>query len=329
MIRRRWVRALAAVALAVVAGSGCGTSGTGRDDDTGQGLRIIVPNTPGSGYDVTARTAAKAMEEGDVARDIEVFNLPGAGGAVALRRLVNERGTPNLTMMMGLGVIGAVYTHRSTVTLGDTTPVARLMEEPGGLFVAASPPYATLGEVIAAWKADPRGLKVGGGSSPGGPDHLLVIQLANALGIDPKSVDYVAYDGGGELLPGILRGEVTFGISGYSEFLDQVRAGQLRMLAVTSEDRTTVLPQVPTLREQGVDTVFTNWRGVVAPPGIGDAERQRLLAAVDRLHDSGQWQAELHARGWTDAYLSGAQFAAYLQEQDRRVAGILTTLAPS
>jgi putative tricarboxylic transport membrane protein len=338
MTRHRWVGMLAAVAVAALATAGCGTTGKG---DTGggaanqtiTGLRLMVPNTPGSGYDVTARAAAKAMEDSKIARNIEVFNLAGAGGTVALQRLVNEKGNKDLTMMMGLGVVGAVYTNKSKATLADSTPLARVIEEPGGIFVPKDSPYKTLNDLISAWKANPGKVSVGGGSSPGGPDHLLPMQLAQAVGINPKTVNYVGYDGGGELLPAILGGKVAFGASGYGEFLDQVKAGQLRMLAVTSEQRVkdpkVGLQDVPTLKEQGVDLVFTNWRGIVAAPGISDADKRKLIGALDRMHDSEQWKKELENRGWTDAYLSGDKFADFLKEQDRRVADVLTKLGLS
>jgi putative tricarboxylic transport membrane protein len=334
MTRQRWARVAAALAVVALATAGCGTTGKGDKGaaDSGKpvtGLRLMVPNAPGSGYDVTGRTAAKAMEDANIARNIEVFNLAGAGGTVGLQRLVNEKGNGDLMMMMGLGVVGAEYTNKSKANLADTTPLARMIEEAGAIFVPKDSPYKTLGDLITAWKADPGKVTVGGGSSPGGPDHLLPMQLAQAVGIDPKKVNYVAYDGGGELLPAVLGGKVAFAASGYGEFLDQVKAGQLRVLAVTGEQRVKVLPDTRTLKEEGIDLVFTNWRGIVAPPGVSDADKQKLIGALDRLHGSEQWTKALETRAWTDAYLSGDKFATFLTEQDRRVADVLTKLGLS
>ena len=133
---------------------------------------MMVPNTPGSGYDLTARAAAKAMEDAELARNIEVFNVPGAGGTVGLQRVVNEKGNGKLLMQMGLGVVGAAYTNNSEATLQDTTPIAKLIEEPEAVVVPIASPYQTLDQLVQAWKADPGSIPVGGGSSPGGPDHL-------------------------------------------------------------------------------------------------------------------------------------------------------------
>lgn len=319
--------AAAVVAFALLA-AGCGVTAGGRAGHTHAelvNLRFLVPNTPGGGFDLTARTAVKAMEEAGIARGVEVFNLVGAGGTVGLARLVNERGNDELIMMMGLGVVGSVYTNQSDATLENTTPLANLIEEPGSIVVPSGSPFQTLDDFIQAWRADPGSVTIGGGSSPGGPDHLLLMQLAQAVGINVKDVNYVGYEGGGELLPAILGSQVVAAASGVGEYLDQVQAGAIRVLAVTSEKPLEGV-DAPTLTEQGIDLVFANWRGVVAPPGIDEAARDRLIAALDQLHASPQWQEALVANRWTDAYTSGDEFATFIREQTQRVAGVLTEL---
>ncbi|MBI4941220.1 MAG: tripartite tricarboxylate transporter substrate binding protein [Actinobacteria bacterium] len=316
--------ALAACGATATSGGGAQASGSAADAKL-TGVRVMVPNTAGGGYDTTARTAVKVMEEAGVADGLEVFNLPGAGGTVGLARLVNEKGNGDLAMMMGLGVVGAAYTNKSTSTLADTTPLARLIEESGAIVVSKDSPYKTIDDLVTAWKADPGKVTVGGGSSAGGPDHLLPMQLAEAVGIDPKQVNYISSDGGGELLPALLGNKVAFGASGYTEFIDQIEAGQVRVLAVTGAQRVPAI-DAPTLKEQGIDLEFTNWRGFVAPPGIDAAAKARLLGALDRMHASAQWKAAIEKNGWTDAYLTGDDFGAFLTEQNTRVSSTLTTL---
>lgn len=331
MAIRNWARAVATAVVMATVLAGCGVTSNQRNDADGpiSGVRLMVPAAPGGGYDVTARTAAKAMEDAKIAANVQVFNLAGAGGTVGLQRLVNEKGTADLAMMMGLGVVGAVHASKSKATLTETTPLARMIEEAGAVFVSKDSPYQTLTALEQAWKADPGKVVVGGGSSIGGPDHLLTMQLAEAVGIDPKMVNYLPYDSGGELLPALLGNKVAFGASGYVEFLDQVRAGQLRVLAVTADQRVPVLPAAPTAQEQGVNLEFTNWRGFVAPPGISDSDRDRLLGALDRLHRSDQWDHAIERNDWTDAYLVGGEFATFLTEQDQQVAGVLSKLGLS
>ncbi|MFC9735489.1 Bug family tripartite tricarboxylate transporter substrate binding protein [Streptomyces roseolus] len=325
-MRLRTPFALLGAALLVLVGPPLLTPGSGPDTGTDiPGLRFMVPNTPGGGYDITARTAAKNAEEAGLTGDIEVFNLPGAGGTVGLTRLVGERGDGRIAMSMGLGVVGAVHTNKTPRTLADTTPIARLTEEQDIVVVSKDSPYRTVQDLLAAWKKDPGKLPVGGGSSPGGPDHLAPMLMAQAAGIPPKEVNYIPFDGGGELLASILGSKVAFGVSGVGEYLDQIEAGELRLLAVTGAERVPGL-DAPTLREAGLDTEFTNWRGIVAPPGLTDAERERLVTLVTKLHDSPQWRESLKTHGWTDAFLPGEEFGAFLTEQNTRVDTVLKEL---
>jgi putative tricarboxylic transport membrane protein len=332
MATRRNVLVMSVAAATALALGACGATadkkegGAGTNDGPVSGLRIMVPNTPGGGYDTTARTAAKVMEDAKIATGVQVFNLPGAGGTVGLQRVVNEKGNGKLAMQMGLGVVGASYTSKSAATLTQTTPLAKMIEEAGAIVVPKDSPYKTIGDLVAAWKKDPKKIAVGGGSSPGGPDHLLPMQLAKTVGIDPKQVNFVSYDGGGELLPAVLGGKVAFGASGFGEFLDQVEAGQIRVLAVTSEAPIEALKEVPTLKSSGIDLVFTNWRGIVAPPGISDADKKVWIDALTKMHESAEWKAELTKRGWTDAFVTGDEFATFLTDQDKTVADLLKQL---
>ncbi|MCP2166119.1 Bug family tripartite tricarboxylate transporter substrate binding protein [Goodfellowiella coeruleoviolacea] len=322
---RNWLAVLGAL-LAVLLVPPLVTSGTGTEDQAQIGnLRILVPNQPGGGYDITARTAAKAMDDAKLTSNVEVFNLPGAGGTVGLGRIVSERGDGRLLMSMGLGVVGSVYTNKSPSSLQDTTPIAKLIEEPDIVVVAKDSPYQSLGQLVEAWKANPGAVPVGGGSSPGGPDHLAPMLMAKAVGLAPKSVNYVPYDGGGELLAAVLGGKVAFGVSGIGEYRDQIQAGELRVLAATSANRIEGV-DAPTLSEAGVDVKFSNWRGIVAPPGLTPAERDRLVKLIADLHDSAQWKEALAKNGWSDAFAGGDEFASFLSAENDRVASVLSDL---
>ncbi|MGW5864003.1 Bug family tripartite tricarboxylate transporter substrate binding protein [Streptomyces sp. NPDC055239] len=325
-MRLRTPLALLGAALLVLAGPPL--LSTGSDSETGTqipGLRFMVPNTPGGGYDITARTAAKNAEDAGLTHNIEVFNLPGAGGTVGLSRLVGEHGNGKLAMSMGLGVVGAARSNDSPKTLADTTPIARLTEEPDVVVVSKDSPYKNIKQLVTAWKKNPGKLPVGGGSSPGGPDHLAPMLMARAAGIDPKKVNYVPFDGGGELLASILGKKVAFGVSGVGEYLDQIKSGELRLLATTGPKRAKGLDG-PTLKESGYEVDFTNWRGIVAPPGLSDAERKKLTGLVKKLHDSPEWRKSLKTNGWDDAFLTGDKFGDFLAEQDKSVVSVLKEL---
>ncbi len=328
--RPRMLRVAAGVLGLALALSACGGV-TGKSSDSADAskpltdLRIMVPNSAGGGYDITARTAAKVMEDDKITSGTEVFNLEGAGGTVGLARTVNEKGNADLTLLMGLGVVGASYTNKSKSTLAETTPIVKLIEEYGAVMVPKASPFKDINDLVDAWKKNPRSLSVGGGSSPGGPDHLFPMQLAQAEGIDPKQVRFVSYDGGGDLLPALLGDKIDFATSGVGEFKDQIANGDIRVLATSGAEAVEGV-DAPSLKEAGIDLVFTNWRGVVAPPGISDAQRDRLIAAFEKLHATTEWKQALKDNSWADAFETGDDFAVFLKGQDKRVSDTLGQL---
>ena len=264
--RRRRTLLASALTIALTAFlPGCGV--TRGDDD--KDLAMMIPNSAGGGYDQTGRAAVTVMEQQDITGgSFEVTNILGAGGSVAMTRLMNAEGNEHTMMTVGLGVVGSLYSFALDYKLQDATPLAQLIEDQEGVLVPANSPFKTLDDFVEAWKADPRSIVVGGGSSPGGPDHLFPMQLAEAVGIDPKEVLYVPYDGGGPLTTALLGEKIQVGFSGLGEFEGQIESGELRALAVSGEERLTgeSVKDVPTLQESDIDLVFTNWRGVLHHP---------------------------------------------------------------
>jgi hypothetical protein len=207
------------------------------------------------------------------------------------------------------------------VTLRQVTPIARLLGEYEVVVVPASSPYRTLADLIAAFRAAPESVSWGGGSA-GGTDQILAGLFADAVGVHPARVNYIAYSGGGESLSAILGGQVSVGVNGLAELAPHIDAGAVRVLAISSGER---LPGVnaPTFREQGVDLELENWRSLVAPPGIGNAERTRLERLVEALVRSEAWTRILEQYRWNDRYLAGAPFARFAAAEEARVEGIL------
>ncbi len=324
--RPRWQLAsalLAAVTL-VLASAGCGVT-RGGDDPDNRRLRMMIPNSPGGGYDLTGRAAVKALEDNELTGRFEITNVLGASGTVAMQRLANEHGADDLVMTMGLGVVGAVYTNKSDAVVSDMTPIARLVEEQEGILVPADSPFKTVEDFVEAWQDDPGSVTIGGGSTAGGPDHLFPMQLADTVGIEPTDVNYISYDGGGPLTTALLGEKIEVGMSGLGEFEGQIADGSLRVLAVSGDERLDTV-DAPTLTEEGVDLVFTNWRGVLAPPGITDEHREYLTDLFTEMHDTEEWQEALEANGWTDNFATGQEFEDFLVEQDTRVADTLKEL---
>ena len=220
--------------LLVGALASCGVT---RGDDSND-LLMIIPNSPGGGYDLTGRDAVQVLEDDDITGgDITVENIVGAGGAVAMTELVGKVGDEHTLMTVGLGVVGSTYSFGSPFGLTDATAIAQLMSEPEGILVPGDSPYETVQDFLEAWKADPGSLAVGGGSSPGGPGPPVPDAAGAEVGIDPNDVNYVTYDGGGPLTSALLGKKIDAGFSGLPEFQGSIDSGELRVLAVSGEER--------------------------------------------------------------------------------------------
>lgn len=318
--------ALGTCGVLIGALAGCGVT---RGDDS-RDLLMIIPNSPGGGYDLTGRDAVQVLEDNEITGgDISVTNVVGAGGAVSMTELVGEVGDEHTLMTVGLGVVGSTYSFGSQFGLDDATPIAQLMSEPEGILVPGDSPFQTVDDFLEAWKADPGSLAIGGGSSPGGTDHLFPMQLAAEVGIDPNDVNYVTYDGGGPLTSALLGQKIDAGFSGLPEFQGSIESGELRVLAVSGEERYpegSPFADAPTLTESDVDLVFLNWRGVLAPPEISDERTEELIGYFEEMHESPEWQKVVEDNGWTDDFRTGDEFGTFIEEQDERVSGTLEEL---
>ena len=323
VLARRTGAVLAAAALSLTAA--CGASSDASSTGGGAlSLQIIAPAAVGGGWDSTSRKAQAVLEKEKLVKGAEVVNVEGAGGTIGLSRLAGMNGKGGTLMTMGLVMVGAIETNKSAATLADVTPIARLTSEQEAVVVPTDSPYQTLADLVADWKRDPGAVSIAGGSA-GGTDQILAGLLAQAAGIDPKKVNYIAFSGGGEALASVLGGKVSAGISGVSEFTEQVAAGKLRALAVSGAERVEGF-DAPTAKEAGLDVELENWRGFVAPKGLSDADKQALTDAVQKMHDSQAWKDEMAAKGWDDAYQPADEFAAYLTEEQTRIKGVLTEL---
>jgi putative tricarboxylic transport membrane protein len=290
-----------------------------------QHLRLIAPAAPGGGWDQTARVMQQALQSAGIVHTSSVENIPGAAGTIGLARFVTaERGTGDVAMMSGLIMLGAIVTHRSALTLHDVTPVARLLGEYEVIVVPAASPFRTLADLIGAFKKRPESISWGGGSA-GGTEQILAGLIADAVGVNPRRVNYIAISGGGELRPSVLGGQVSVGLDGLAGFQPYIDAGTVRALAISSAARLPYL-DAPTLREQGIDVELENWRCVVAPPGVSLADRQRLEGAVKAMVESASWREALERYHWNDRYLGADAFATFLDSEEARVLAILKKL---
>jgi putative tricarboxylic transport membrane protein len=283
---------------------------------------IMAPAGPGGGWDSTARSMQEVLQAEGISGSVQVQNVPGAGGTVGLAQFVaGASGDASQLIVGGYVMVGAILTNESPVSLADVTPIARLTGEAVGIAVSAASPIQNIGELVEMMKADPGAVSWAGGSA-GGVDHITVGLLAKAAGVDPTKINYVAYSGGGEALAAILGNQVTVGISGVGEFLPQVQAGTMRMLAVSTDTRWPGT-DAPTLMESGFDVNVQNWRMVAAAPGLSAEQKAAVAADIEKMATSAGWKSVLETRGWADTYLAGDAFQAQLAKEIEATAAVL------
>lgn len=288
-------------------------------------LKIMAPAAPGGGWDQTARSMQQALVAEKLVRSAQVTNVAGAGGSVGIAQFVTgAKGDGNQIMVNGFVMVGALLMNKSPVTLDQVTPIARITQETQVIVVPANSPIKTAKDLAAAVKADVGKVTFAGGSA-GGVDHIMAALFVGAAGADAAKANYIPFSGGGESLAAILGGKVTAGISGVAEYEGQIKAGKLRAIGVSSPEKIPGL-DIPTFKEQGIDLVITNWRSIVAPPGITAEQRKALTDLVTKMVQSATWKDILKQKGWDDAFLSGDAFEKFLKDEQTRVNNVLKSV---
>lgn len=311
-----------AAALFVVAAVNAGATGSAASPRTK--LTIVAPAAPGGGWDAFAREGQQVLRTDGIVGAVQVMNVPGASGTIGLGQVAEMGDRHDIMLVTGGVMVGGIVINGSTVNLQDVTPIARLADDFNVLVVPGDSPYETLDDFTAALAENPGGTAIAGGSL-GGIDHLLAGMLAREVGVDPAQVNYLAYPGGGEVVTSILSHTAKAGLSGYNEFRDQIASGNLRALAVSSEEPIEGI-EVPTFVEQGVDVAMSNWRGYVAPPGISDEVRDELVAITTELRETEGWKGVLDRNSWVDSFMTGDEFAAFLEDETERTEAIMKDL---
>ncbi|MCK9987080.1 MAG: putative tricarboxylic transport membrane protein [Azoarcus sp.] len=287
--------------------------------------KILVPAAPGGGYDQLGRAVQAALQANKLAERVQVNNVTGAGGTIGLAQLINgSKGDGGALMASGKGMVSAVFINKSPVTLSNVTPIARLTGEYEVLVVPASSPLKSMADLVAAYKANPAAVSWAGGFA-GGVDQLTAGMIVQAIGGEAGKFNYVAFGSGGEVLAQVLGGHVTVGLGGFNEFAGQIKAGKLRALAVTAPARVKDI-DVPTLKEQGINVEFVNWRGIMAAPGISDAQRDELVKALTQMAKSESWKATLEKNEWVDMLMAGDEFRHYVEAEQKTVLKLVTDL---
>lgn len=294
-------------------------------------ITIVAPSGAGGGWDLTARAVAKVFAETKmVDQTITVENKPGGGGAVFMAEYATkDKANPYRLSVWSPPILINNDKKEGNSPYGykDTTPLAQLTRDYGAIVVKADSPFKDLKSALDAMKADPTKVIVAGGSAPGSMDHLVAVLPAFKYGIDPKSVKYVSYDGGGEAIAALLGGNADLIGTDASSVGEYVKAGKVRVLAVSSTERLSGdLADVPTFKESGIDAEFTIWRGIFGPKEMKADEVKYWDEKFKALSENDAWLKELETNGWASEYKNSEDFKKFLEEQDKVIVELLTAL---
>ena len=294
-------------------------------------ITIVAPSGAGGGWDLTARAIAKTMNDTKlVEKSITVENKPGGGGAVYMAEFATKEVKNDYALLVKsppLLINNNKAEGNSPYGYKDTTPLAQLTRDYGAIVVKADSPFNTLKDVLEAIKSDATAVTLAGGSAPGSMDHLVGVLPAFEYGIDPKTVKYVSYDGGGEAIAALLGGNADVIATDASTIGQYMKSGDVRVLAVSSSERLGgELAEVPTFKEEGIDAEFTIWRGLFGPKEMSEAAVDYWTEKLEKMVESDEWKAELERNGWASEYRGSDDFTKYLEDQDKVIVELLTAL---
>lgn len=319
---------IAALSMGLAA---CSSDDSSSSDYPKNNLTIVAPSGAGGGWDLTARSIAKIMNDTKlIEKPITVENKPGGGGAVFMATFATKEAKNDYMLMVKsppLLINNLKAEGNSEFGYKDTTPLAQLTKDYGAIVVKADSKYKTLTDLLDSIKADPSKVTLAGGSAPGSMDHLVTVLPAYKYGIDPKTVKYVSYDGGGEAIASLLGGNADAIGTDISSLASYFKNGDIRILAVTSPEKVgEPFTEIPTLYDLGIDAEFTIWRGLFGPKDMSEGAKSYWLEKLDTLSKKDEWTAELARNGWENEYRSGADFDTFLKEQEEVILDILTAL---
>ena len=254
-------------------------------------------------------------------------NLSGGGGGVAIASLIENAASSDGTLMVNsTPIVIRALTGEISQSFRDLTPVAGTVGDYAALVVTADSPITTMEEALAMYRADGIGFAIGGGSVPGGMDHLVAAIVMQAAGEDPTAFNYVGYDAGGEAMAGLLSGEIDALSTGFSEAIALSAQGVVRILGVTAPERVPASADTPTFVEQGIDAQFVNWRGFFAAPGMDAAKVEAYQALLAAMLETPEWEATRASMGLVNIWRPGAEFTEFLEAQETQLGDLMRQL---
>ena len=290
-------------------------------------IHFLIPGGAGGGWDGTARGTGEALTKSGLVGSASYENMSGGGGGKAIGYLIENAQSNHGTLMVNsTPIVIRSLVGRFPHNFRDLTMIAGTIGDYAAFVVRNDSPIKSFKDLVAAFKENPRKVAVGGGSVPGGMDHIVVAQAMQAAGEDPTKVKYIPYDAGGKAMASLLSGEISALSTGFSEAVAMAKAGEVRIIGVTSSARIDAAPDVPTLKEQGYDAEFVNWRGFFAAPGLPAEKAEAYRKAIAAMYDTPEWEAVRARNGWVNIHNPGDDFTAFLEKQEGVIKELMTKL---
>jgi putative tricarboxylic transport membrane protein len=290
-------------------------------------IHFLIPGGAGGGWDGTGRGTGEALTKSGLIKTASYENMSGGGGGKAIAYMIETAKRQQDTLMVNsTPIVIRSLTKVFPQSFRDLVPIASVIADYAAFVVSADSEYTDWKQVVDAFLVDPKNIKVAGGSVRGSMDHLVAAMAFQAAGGDPKEVRYVPYDAGGKAMAGLLAGETQILSTGFGEALELSKAGTVRILAVTSDERVADAPDIPTLKELGYDATFANWRGFFGAPGLPDEKAQAYADLLKAMYDTPEWETVRARNGWVNLYKPGQEFYTFLEGQEQVIGDLMREL---
>ena len=317
-------RVMLAAAAAALAFSAPVFAGSNQVLDS---IHFLIPGGAGGGWDGTARGTGEALTASGLIGSASYENMSGGGGGKAIGFLIeNAQSQYDTLMVNSTPIVIRSLTGVFPYNFSDLTLVAGTIGDYAAMVVAKDSPINSMADLVAAYRADMSGTAIGGGSVPGGMDHLVAAMVMQAAGEDPTAVKYIPYDAGGKAMAALLSGEIKALSTGFSEAVDLANAGEVKIIGVTSDERVDAFADAKTMKEQGIDMTFVNWRGFFAAPGLPAEKLAAYQEVLAKMYDTEEWEAVRARNGWVNIFNSGEDFRTFLEDQEKVIGDLMKEL---
>lgn len=317
-------RALIAAATASIAFTGTASAEGHQMMDS---VHFLIPGGAGGGWDGTARGTGEALVNSGLIGHATYENMSGGGSGVAIAHLIENAASNDGTLMVNsTPIVIRALTGEISQSFRDLTLIAGTVGDYAALVVLDSSPITSMEEALAMYREDPNSFSIGGGSVPGGMDHLVAAIIMQGAGEDPTAFNYIGYDAGGEAMAGLLSGEIMALSTGFSEAIALAEQGEIRILGVTAPERVPAYDAAPSFAEMGIDAQFVNWRGFFAAPGMDEEKVTAYQDMLAAMMETPEWE-EVRARmGLVNIFNPGDQFEAFLNAQEQQIGDLMREL---